>query len=65
MLEANGPTIEVDLRILSVEFWRKPHDCVPYGHHASVEFDGSDVEALKQYLVEHPSPWHVLLSSGS
>jgi len=63
VLEDTGPTLGVCLKIISVEFWRKPYTCVPYGHHAGVQFDGTDIEILESYLAEHPTPWHVFLDS--
>lgn len=59
-LEDSGPTVALNLKIHSVDFWRNSHSCVPYGHHAAVEFEG-DLQSLEAYLSEHPRPWTVFL----
>lgn len=64
VLEESGPTIAVDLRITSVEFWRKPWHCVPNGHHAGVILEGDGIQALESYVSQHPSPWSVFISNS-
>jgi len=62
ILEATGPNVNISLTIVAVEFWRKPWTCVPYGHHAGVQFEG-DIAVLEAYLAERPEPWGVFLNS--
>jgi len=62
VIEKKGPE-PVDVRVVSVEFWRKPSPCIPYGHHSVVVFEGDGVEALATYLDNHRRPWHVTLES--
>jgi hypothetical protein len=65
VLEETGRVMTVSLEIVAVDFWRKPFDFVPYGHHAGVVLEGPDVSILESYLVEHPIPWSVFLDTGS
>ena len=55
----NEPPENVSLFVAEIEFWRKTWDCVPYGHHARVRFEGEGVARLVEYLAKHRRPWHV------
>jgi len=54
----------ISLRIAAIEFWRKPWQCVPYGHHAGVVLEGEGVATLVKYLASHGKPWHVSIDTG-
>jgi hypothetical protein len=55
---------KIALRVTAIEFWRKPWQCVPNGHHAGVVFDGDGVGKLVAYLARHEKPWHVTVETA-
>lgn len=63
VLEETGEKHAVELTISAVEFWRKPWNCVPYGHHAGVQLKGDGIQLLELYLVEYPAPWSVFIGN--
>lgn len=58
-----GPTAPVELKVQEVEFWRRPHSCIPYGNHAAVRFSG-DTNVLRQRLQGRNPNWQLFLGAG-
>ena len=54
---------EVQLEIVEIEFWRKPHPCVPYGHHAGVRFEGNGLQSLEEQLNDCPKLSNVIVAT--
>jgi hypothetical protein len=51
------------LKIVEIEFWRKPHSCVRYGHHAGVRLEGDGLASLEEQVKDCPKFSHVILST--
>lgn len=50
----------VRLSLVEVDFWRKPHPCVPYGHHAGVRFEGNGMDLLERQVKDLKELSHVV-----
>lgn len=53
----------IDLVVTEVEFWRKAHACVPYGHHASIQVTGKSVHLLQAAVRSKPEGWQVFIGA--
>jgi len=61
--KAAGPTVEVALRLESVEWFRKSIEAVPFGHNAAVQLSGEGLAALKAQLATRMNGRYVFLGS--
>jgi len=53
----------VRLKIVEISFWRKPHSCVPAGHHAGVRFEGESLSLLDKQIDDCPEGSYVFVST--
>jgi hypothetical protein len=53
----------VRLSLIEVDFWRKPHTCVQYGHHAGVRLKGEGMDLLEEQVNEREELSHVVVAT--
>lgn len=58
-----SPAEEVALKLAEVQFWRKPLDVVPCGHHAVVRLAGAGLSILKEHVAGHLPSWYIFLGA--
>jgi hypothetical protein len=61
--KAAGPSVEVALRLDSVEWFRKSIGAVPFGHNAAVHLSGEGLSALKDQLANRVNGRFVFLGA--
>ena len=61
--QLESPFVDIQLKVIEVEFWRKEWWCVPSGHNAAVRFNGAGLSLLKEAVQNLPLGWRVFLAS--